>query len=79
MTNDLAESPCREAGVLPGHPDGQGDRPIGSAGIPHRALDQVGALAEQRALIGMADERQHAVADEPDRGLEAGNEEADRL
>src|SRR5439155_23171993 len=44
-----------------------------------RACRQLRPRAQLGQLGGMADERADAVADEPDRGLEAGDQEPDRL
>src|SRR5262249_30428512 len=60
-------------------PPGEDDGTVEAEALLDRAGDQIGARAELGELAAVSDELAHAVADETDRGLEAGDEETDRL
>ena len=76
----LAQHDAAELDVGVQDARGQDDRPVEAQALLDRARDQLGLRAQPRELG--RDGRMscaHAVADEPDGGLEAGDEEADRL
>jgi hypothetical protein len=77
---DLLTAPdelVAERDVLECQPSEGLDRRVVAEELFDRAPDQLGVLPQPTEFVGMAEERQHAVADEPDRRLVAGHEEQD--
>src|SRR5205814_9411807 len=58
---------------------GEDDRAVPAETFVDGGREEPGLGPEPGELVGMQAERAHAVADQPDRRLEAGDQEPDRL